>query len=382
MSRPLRVGQVSHYMPPHIGGLQRVGAALEVAVLAAGHEHRWVASASPAGATGGAGRVRVPCWDGLNTRLGLPLPIWGRDGREALRALSDWADVLIVHGCLYPTSAAAVAAARRRELPVLLVQHTGPARYQRLGLDAVQEVGFRSLGRAVLLASRRVIAATPAAAALMDRLGVPARTILNGVDAERFRPPTAAERAEARARLGVRGRVALFVGRLIDKKGAGAVLALASRLPAITFLAVGEGPMAARFRAGPGNLIWREKLPWSAMPGVYHAADLLALPARGEGFPLVVQEAMACGLPALLLREEAFARPLVSAGAALGVSPGVDAWARAVVEPSEAALRRVGQRGREEALRFRPEANARAYLEELASLTASTSAAMAAPRSG
>jgi glycosyltransferase involved in cell wall biosynthesis len=48
-------------------------------------------------------------------------------------------------------------------------------------------------------------------------------------------------------------------------------------------------------------------VPHAIMPDVLGAADFLLHPAIGEGFPVIVQEAMASGLPVALLWDSGYA---------------------------------------------------------------------------
>lgn len=101
-----------------------------------------------------------------------------------------------------------------------------------------------------------------------------------------------------------RGRRLLAVGSLIERKQIDALLRALSRLPeAYTLTVVGEGPEGVGLIRLAEQLGVAARVTWAGpcaperIGEVYSSHDLLVHPARSEGRPNVVVEALAAGLP-------------------------------------------------------------------------------------
>jgi glycosyltransferase involved in cell wall biosynthesis len=335
----MRIGLVSTYMPPHPGGIEHVAANLFAGYGRAGHPVRWLTSRIPRDLPRHEGPVvRVPCWNAVEDALGVPVPVWGPTAIGELRRLARWADVLHVVEALYLPSAMAVAVARLAGKPVVLSQNIGFVPYRRRAIEWIERAAYATLGRAVLLGSSHVVLATPSAEHFVRSLLGPrlarASSIPVGIDTDAFRPATPGERAEARRSLGIEDdrAVALFAGRLVEKKGLPVILDAASRLPGVRFLVAGDGPLRDLRRGAPANTRWLGHVGRESMVRLYHASDVVLLPSRGEGLPLFVQEAMACGLPAIVTSDEAYAGELLALGLCWGAPAEGAAVARVVGE--------------------------------------------------
>ncbi|HQY64905.1 MAG: glycosyltransferase family 4 protein [Myxococcales bacterium] len=308
----MRILTVTHYMPPHLGGIEMVADALVRGLAARGHDTRWVASAVPARPGWDGSRLRVPAWNALEARAGLPYPLWAARGLRDLDRQVTLADVVHVHDCLYMGSAAAVASARRLGKPVLLTQHIGMVPYGPV-LDRVERLAYATLGRAVLAGADKLVACAPHVPAFFAELGVarPFELIRNGIDAERFVGASRERRAALRARydLSPTARVVLFSGRLVAKKGVDKVAtlqrALAADTPGSELFVAGDGPLAHLLHGSPRTRRLGVVSP-AQMPELYALADLMVLPSHGEGLPLGVQEAMLSGASVVVSDDPAF----------------------------------------------------------------------------
>jgi len=319
----MRIALVTSYMPPHLGGIETIGQHLFEGYRARGHEVRWLTSRVPTSLPAREGAIqRVGCLNVAEDWLGIPVPLWGPRAAAELRSLVRWSEVVHVLECLYLSSAMAVAAARLGNRPALLSQNVGFIPYRSAWVRGVEHVAYQTLGRAVLRAASHVAVATPTAADWLGRMyggRLPPWTsaIPVGIDTRTMCPALPSDRSRARAELRVdpsRGLV-LFAGRLVEKKGIPLLLETAGLASGIDFVVAGDGPLRVLFADAPPNVRLLGSVDAGAMRLLYSAADLVFLPSRGEGLPLVVQEAMSCGLPVVISADEVYAGALRDAGA-------------------------------------------------------------------
>lgn len=302
----LRVALVTHYYPSHRGGVELVAAEIASRLAREGRcEIVWHASdCDPPPEIFGVRCEPAANWNAIERRFGLPYPIWSPSALLRLARTVRAADVVHLHDCLYFPSLAAYIFARIARRPVLVTQHIGMIPYRNPILRLLLSTANRILGALVLGGAVRVVFESERVRDYFQRFVRFRKApllVLNGVDTSVLFPAESGRRDELRAELGA-GRdtpLLLFVGRFVEKKGLPVLEQLTERIPYARWVFAGWGPLDPEAWNRSNVSILRDRTHTGLVP-LYQAADLLVLPSVGEGFPLVVQGAMACGTPALI----------------------------------------------------------------------------------
>jgi glycosyltransferase involved in cell wall biosynthesis len=299
---------VSHYAPPHLGGIGFVATRLMERLSSRGHRVTMVTSDTGACAGtvrhGREAHIAVRSTNALEN-YDIPFPLLDPiELRSALRALLPSADIVHAHGMLFMSTIAATAMASRRGVPLVLTEHVGKIPYPSVWMNGVQRVAIETLGRYCCRKSSAVTV-------LNDRVGREVRQFLprttelvkiaNGVDTDLFRPAGTGERRALRRKWALEKPTVLFVGRFARRKGTDLLLGAADGAFELVFCGANG---AASVNGRQARVI--PPLSQDELSELYRASDVLVLPSVGEGFPLVVQEAMASGLPVLVTDSEEY----------------------------------------------------------------------------
>jgi glycosyltransferase involved in cell wall biosynthesis len=303
----------------------------------------------------------LPCF---RRRVGRYNVLINRGISTALRKVSP--DVLLCGGYSYAACWQAAGWARRRNVPVLLwVESTGQDRRRNLG-------PVERLKKRFIEGADGFVVPGSSAAAYLKSFGIPDRMVFcapNAVDNEFFASQSAFVGSTSQADH-LPDRFFLYVGRLVPEKGVFDLLAAYRKLtPALRkdcgLVFAGGGVSRAALEklariVSPGTVVFTGFVEQEELAALYARAEALVFPTHSDPWGLVVNEAMACGLPIIATSVAGCVADLVEDrwNGWVVASRDVEALCAALqsLAMDQALRRRMGINSQERIRRYSPEA--------------------------
>ncbi len=331
-SHKKRILLLTHYFHNHVGGVETI--AFNIAKnLATNYKITWVASKLDSFNLKDIDEVNfisVPCSNLLEQYFGIPFPLWNPFFFFQQFNLVKESDIVHIHDFIYCGNIIAFIYAKLLKKPILITQHIGLVPYKNPLLKSLLNLINKTIGLFILSHSDATVFYSEEVKSYFTKNKVFQNSIFfiqNGIDTNVFSPCSKEEKVLKRKNLGLEEKkvVFLFAGRFIEKKGLDKIKELASVFSNISWVLVGEGNINPKLWK-LNNVVVFSKVNRETITDFYKASDLLVLPSKGEGLPVVIQEALSCGLPAITNKEIIDAYPQIKEIIYTTENSDIDSW--------------------------------------------------------
>ena len=300
---------MSAYYPKHGGGIEIVAHQIARQLIKAEFDFTWCALGCDAVPENVPGLICNPL-SGTNIVekiAKIPFPLISPGSVLALWKLVKRSEIVHLHDYIYPSNFFSWLFAKIQKKPVVITQHIGLVPYKNPLFRLTFALVNHTLGRVMLSRSSLVVFIANHVqdyfAGICGSNKPHWRYIPNGVDSRVFNTSEiqAGRDPDLSSQL-PQCQFVLFVGRFVEKKGLLFLKDLVRNCDDIQWVFAGQGPIDPQLW-GLDNVTTIRHVGHECLSQLYNRARLLVLPSVGEGFPLVVQEAVACGTPVLTTPE-------------------------------------------------------------------------------
>jgi glycosyltransferase involved in cell wall biosynthesis len=313
----MKVLMLTDYFYPHVGGVEKVVLEIskrlsemgcKVAVLTLNIDKK--DNFENLGSLG----IHRTAWSiNLSRVIGVQLAVSLSAPFRLLKVVkTEKPDVIHANNRFFFTTMLAVLLKRIMNRPLVTTLHIGPVPSGGV-MNWLISIYEKVISKIIVNHSDKIIAVSIAVKNHAIFLGAaPSKVVVipNGVDLDEFVPRLPTDENESTRDDNDKIKV-LFVGRLIYDKGVQCLIEAAPKIlaknPHVEFVLVGEGPLERKLRklAQHAGVMYAFEFAGTSLDvaGVMKACNVFVLPSMREGGrPLVVMEAMACGLPVIVTR--------------------------------------------------------------------------------
>lgn len=313
----MKIALVSHFYPAHRGGVEIAAYNIALELSRTGEiEITWCSADCDEAPRNDENFQSIPLKSSniIEKLLPFPYPLILPSSILKLFKIVKNSDLVHIHDFLYMSNILAFIFAKVSRKKIIITQHIGFIPYKNPALRFILTILNKSLGRFMLSKSDATIFISQNVMKYFSNICKKTQNfhfIPNPTDTNIFRVYDETERIIAREKYVLKRFTFLFVGRFTEKKGLPVIKEIAEDFPDCDFIFAGWGAI------DPND--WRldnvqvlDGLTGEKIAELYNAADALILPSYGEGFPLVVQEALACGLDIIVSLEIVNASPQIT----------------------------------------------------------------------